>query len=315
MNFRQGGAALITALFIMALVVAAAVLMEIQQRMSIHRTMSIFQQDEGQFYQQVFISWAKNTLKQNAADKIEEKFPIKMKKRQYPSISIEGRIDDAQGLFNLNNLIDDKTIPQFQRLLLAINPTMKPAEARLLAQAVHFWLSQPKKIRPIADQTEDRADYYTQQKPPYRVPHLPMASVSELRLVEGFNATLFNKLRPYIIALPGNTGININHAPPPVLTTLGKAGIDLQDAQTLADSVANQPVQTLTEAFENPMIQKAKVDNQQIELTSVYFLATSRITVAKQTIIHYSLIRRKDRPTRLGSQIDIQILWQSLGTL
>lgn len=59
----------------------------------------------------------------------------------------------------------------------------------------------------------------------------PLLSVDELRLVEGFDATLVEALRPYVTVYPyvGTDGINPNTAPPHVLALLYyNDGVDLR---------------------------------------------------------------------------------------
>lgn len=64
--------------------------------------------------------------------------------------------------------------------------------------------------------------YYQQQTPPYKAANRPLLSVSELRLVEGFDAKLVDALSPYVTVFPlgAQAGLNINTAPPHVLTTM-----------------------------------------------------------------------------------------------
>jgi general secretion pathway protein K len=72
--------------------------------------------------------------------------------------------------------------------------------------------------------------YYQQQDPPYRAANRPLLSVDELRLIEGFDATLVKGLRPYVTVYPPmpsgcadvnkGCGVNLNTAPPHVLATL-----------------------------------------------------------------------------------------------
>jgi general secretion pathway protein K len=77
-------------------------------------------------------------------------------------------------------------------------------------------------------------DYYQQQNPKYRTPGRPLLSVDELGLVEGFDATLVEVVRPYITVYPyaGGTGVNPNTAPAHVLALIFyNDGVDLRLAQ------------------------------------------------------------------------------------
>jgi len=69
-------------------------------------------------------------------------------------------------------------------------------------------------------------DYYQQQDPPYAALNRPLLSVDELRLVEGFDGPFVEALRPYVTVFPlvGGTGINLNTAPPHVLSLVYHEG-------------------------------------------------------------------------------------------
>ena len=65
-------------------------------------------------------------------------------------------------------------------------------------------------------------DYYSRQTPPYEPANGPLLSVEELGLVEGFDARITRRLKPYVTVHPllGDQGINANTAPPHVLAVL-----------------------------------------------------------------------------------------------
>ncbi len=47
-----------------------------------------------------------------------------------------------------------------------------------------------------------------------------MASISELRLVRGFTEKAYQKILPFVVALPTHTDINVNTAPAEILAAL-----------------------------------------------------------------------------------------------
>ena len=65
-------------------------------------------------------------------------------------------------------------------------------------------------------------DYYAEQVPSYRPSNGPLLSVEEIGLVEGFDARIAARIKPYVTVYPllGETGINANTAPPHVLAIL-----------------------------------------------------------------------------------------------
>ena len=61
---------------------------------------------------------------------------------------------------------------------------------------------------------------YMEMNPPYRTPNLPITSTSELMALPGFTRADFDRLAPYIVALPIGTQINVCSASPYVLDAL-----------------------------------------------------------------------------------------------
>jgi len=101
-------------------------------------------------------------------------------------------------------------------------PGEKPYEVRELAgNLIDFVDSDEVRVQGGAED-----DWYQSQTPPTRAANLPLFSVDELRLVEGFDASL----RPYVSVYPYapggcereqvGCGINLNTAPPHVLGLL-----------------------------------------------------------------------------------------------
>ena len=133
---------------------------------------------------------------------------------------IQGTMEDMQGRFNVNNLVTPKGTPdmiavgQFQRLLRVLQ-----LDENLAAKALD-WMDADNLPRPLAG-AEDEA--YTRLDPPYQAPNRPLADVSELLAVEGFDSESFSILAPHIIALPvygAPTPVNVNTATEAVLLSL-----------------------------------------------------------------------------------------------
>lgn len=133
--------------------------------------------------------------------------------------TVSGVIDDAQGLYNLNNLVDPARIPQFKRLLelLSLSPD--------LANAVTDWIDADAQVT-FPGGAED-IDYLGLTEP-YRAANREMIDVDELMRVKGFDGKAVDALRPFVTALPGGrpTAVNVNTAPKEVLSAV----LDIDDA-------------------------------------------------------------------------------------
>lgn len=124
-----------------------------------------------------------------------------------PGVMLQGSLEDLQGRFNINDLVETDgvtpntiAIQAFQRLL-----TMLQLDPKWADDTVN-WID--KSATPMfPDAAADSA--YLEMNPPYRSPELPITSTSELLALPGFTRADFDKLAPYIVALPIGTQINV----------------------------------------------------------------------------------------------------------
>ena len=69
---------------------------------------------------------------------------------------------------------------------------------------------------------KNEGEYYSGQDPEYKAANGPLLSVEEIALVEGFDARITQRIKPYVTVYPlvGETGINVNTAPAHVLALI-----------------------------------------------------------------------------------------------
>ncbi len=217
---RQRGIALITAVLIVAIVATVAAHLSLGQQVWVRQAQNLNDRAQADTVSKAAFQWAMLILDEDAkktqgTDNLTEEWAKPLPPLPVESGAIQGQIVDAQGMFNLNNLLRDNNpsppdIGVFQRLLrnLGLDPN--------LSEAVVDWLDKDSQTR--LGGAED-AEYLGLQ-PPYRAANQLIQSVEELRLIRGFDAAAVEKLRPYVVALPKATAININTAPAPVLSAL-----------------------------------------------------------------------------------------------
>lgn len=303
---KQEGAAVIVALFVVALVAAMATVMIERLRTDIRRTELTLDANSIFLYAQGSLLWAADTLNNNLKhqqpNKVVDRTPILSPPETKNGITISTIIYDAQGFFNINNLTDTQYQTNFSRLLQLVAPGTSAEQAQNITAAVIDWISPAK--------NPSLGEIYLKSDPAYRAPHNPMASISELRLVNGMTANLFNKLSPYLIALPKTTQININNASIPVLMSLSMS-LTADSAKALTAACLHNPFPT-TQAFLNfDIVKNNPFDANKITVTSSYFLVKTNVTLGQQTLVLYTLLER----TGQGAQITTNVLWQSIGTL
>ncbi|MEM7662806.1 MAG: type II secretion system minor pseudopilin GspK [Pseudomonadota bacterium] len=155
--------------------------------------------------------------------------------------SISGRLEDVSNCFNINALAgladvdaDDEGPPAavraYQDLLLSLE--LSEFEVEALTDALLDWMD-PDSTPRIAG-AED--GYYLSQSPPYRTGGQPIADVSELRAILGYEPEVLEVLAPFVCARANsNLGpFNINtmreeHAP--LLAMVFGGNASLQEAR------------------------------------------------------------------------------------
>lgn len=207
------------------------------------------------------------------------------------------KVLDAQGRFNLNNLVRNgqpspPDIGVFRQLL-----TLEGANPNL-TDAVVDWLDPDSTPHP--DGAED-ADYLA-LKPPYRAANRPFESVGELRLVRGFTPDLVAKLHPFLIALPTPTLVNVNTAPPEVLAALFPS-MTLDAARQLAADVARTPITDIQQVASR-IPASAQVPGL-FDVKSGYFLVQLNTQFGRMQ-------RRVDALIARPGAAPAQVLWRSL---
>ena len=184
-----------------------------------------------------------------------------------------------------------------------VDPSVDLETARMITLAVVDWIS------PISKNPE-LENAYLKHQPAYRAAHQPMASVSELRLVKGMTASLYNALYPHVVALPMITKININSATLPVLMSLSQT-LNLSSAKNLMMVRKQKPFATVQAFLSNDIVKKNPIPQEKITVVSDYFLIKTDVTLRQQTLRLYTLLQRivdHDKPQEI-------VLWQSKGTL
>ncbi len=312
---RQQGIALITAVLIVAIVATVAAHLSLGQQVWVRQAQNLNDRAQADTVTKAAFQWAMLILDEDArktpgTDNLTEDWARPLPPLPVESGAIQGQIIDAQGLFNLNNLLRNNApsppdIGVFQRLLrnVGLDPN--------LSEAVVDWLDSDSLTRPGG--AED-AEYLTLQ-PPYRAANQLIQSIEELRLIRGFDAAAVDKLRPLVVALPKATAININTAPAPVLSALFP-NLPLSTAQQLVTARDKTPFKDVGQltAQAGPT-----APSLTLAVTSDYFLVVVETQFGRLTRRSQALINRvagtagggdKSKPPAAGTN-KTQILWTS----
>lgn len=156
---------------------------------------------------------------------------------------LEAALEDESGKFNLNSVVqvqginplvpgspayvlNPTTFQQFQNLLTALK--LDPD----FAARVVDWIDS-NDIATFPGGGED--SFYLTLDPPYRTPNMVLTSVSEL-LAMGLDRASYDKLAPFVTALPASTKLNTCTAPGEVLDALSGHSEYAVNPERLADT-------------------------------------------------------------------------------
>ncbi len=215
--YKQGGLALITVLFIFALVSLLAVSMQKRQVMSMAQASATFNRSQAMLLAVSAEDVAKAFLKLDGTRDNQNNKPLdsavelwnKPVTMPLSSAEVFMSIRDLQGLFNLNALrMDpsgtnaaavDKARERFESLLSSLS---LPASAipSTIARETQDWFD----INSAASNT------YQNLTPPYRASGLDFSHPSELLLLESMDLESYHIIEPYVTALPYGTPLNVN---------------------------------------------------------------------------------------------------------
>ncbi|MCU7918159.1 MAG: type II secretion system minor pseudopilin GspK [Candidatus Thiodiazotropha sp. (ex Epidulcina cf. delphinae)] len=273
---HEQGVALITAIIIVSMASIAAVAMTHDLQLSIRRTGNIQTADQGYFYTLGSEAWSrgmlirdlKNRKKKEDYDGLDEDWAKELPPTPLEGGEVRAITTDLQARFNLNNLYQDKeTKDEDKKLAASALAIFQRLLARLelpesIAQATADWLDG--NVNALFPNGAEDMEYLSLD-PPYRTANGRMASPTELRLIKGVDQEAFEKLAPYITALPERSAINVNTADKLLIQALFD-GLDEAGAELLLSEREEEPF-TETQTFFtrlNDILDKNKVESEKM---------------------------------------------------
>ena len=212
---------------------------------------------------------------------------------------LSGSIRDAQGRYNLRNLVDPaslKIVPAELEALARLCETaaVPPETAQRLALGLRAaW--QAEKAGDAGDDGNGNGNGNGDgdggagaQRDPGGAPLLPH-SVEQLAWL-GLDAQTVQRLRPYVELLPQPTPLNINTASVEVLAGV-IPGLDLASAKRLVD---RRPYKTLQDAAAE-LASPGALDPKRLGVGSSHFVISGRLRMDGRVIEERMLVQRNQR--------------------
>ncbi len=188
---------------------------------------------------------------------------------------------------------------QFIRLLQSLEGMPVPqTQAIVLTEAISDFIDGDEQRRLEGAE----AEAYRNATPSYLPANQPLASVSELRSVQGMTPELYQALAPYVTVWPQEGGkINLLTAPLPIIRSLNIDGLQeplsAMDGQRLIELRAAGDIQGIDDfladfAFAGGEVKQLK---ESLVTNSEWFLLNASVEIADRELRLYSVLQRDGR--------------------
>jgi len=302
---RQRGVAVVTALLLTTLAITIVASLFWQQQVQVRSIENQRLQLQKQWILRGALDWSALILRADAAtsgpDHLGEPWAVPLadtRLDQYvengkadsdaADAKLSGGIVDAQSRFNLNNMasggqLNTAEIAVFRNLLaeLRLNPGLAKAAADAVAAA------QPKASVSGAPVPAPGAADNNSPRP------LRIEYVDDLLSVPGFTPAIVNKLKDFVVVLPGATKINANTASREVLAAKMQT-IDTLSSSDAASLIASRDQAYLKDKCDIGLrLGKTNIDCESFDIQTGYFLVNGRVSMNRAGLEVQALMKRE----------------------
>ncbi|MCB1623378.1 MAG: type II secretion system minor pseudopilin GspK [Pseudomonadales bacterium] len=290
-------------LFAIATILAAAI--TYNKAMSARRAAATFALDQALQAGLAAESLAALALETSAKRSPSETLPTQPWAQAFGPVEIEdtgiwvaGQLEDLQGRFNLNSLViydpaanafvaDPGSVKEFKQLLRQLDLEEKWADL------VVDWIDTD--IAPYGPDGGEDSLYLT-QSPAYRPPNTFITSTSELLALPGFGAERYQRIAPFVAALPNDSKMNICTARGVVLDAVradGQEEFQASEPTGHRDGPCFPTRQSYLDGIAAPQPDDRARVEARIDEKSNYFLLTSTVRIGTTEFVLYSVLFRE----------------------
>lgn len=264
----QTGLALITVMLVVAVVASISAFLSLGQQIWLRQSGNIYDRSQAEAVRQGAIDFATIVLERDAnnnqVDHLQEIWAAQLPPFEVEHGEVAITVEDAQGRFNLNNLIINgapsaNDMGVYRRLLAYNNIDSS------LIDTLLDWMDADQRVR--AGGAEDNE--YLSRPAPYLAANQALVDLEELRFIKGYTPEIISVLRDVVVVIPRRTAINVNTAKASVLGAL-YTSMSLADAKDLVKKFAKEPLNTIADLTGNVPGQTAPTAD--IDIKSSYFL-------------------------------------------
>ncbi len=292
---RQQGVAIITALLIVTIAATVSMTISTRLQLDVRRTGNMIAQDQADFYLFAAEEWSQRILRQDKKDSTvdgsTEVWATELPPLPVPGGSIQGTLTDLHSCININalmegNAVDASTQARLNQLFNNLGITGN------FTQAISDWIDTDLETS-NPNGAED--GYYLNLEQPYRTANTPLQSLSEIRLIKGFeDSEIYNTVKDHLCAFIANSNdvtINVNTASIEVLKSLSS---DMTE-QLVTDIIERRDEELFDNIKEFTSFAKLGTiikDTTKLSTSSDYFLLRTQAIIGQANKVMYSIIYR-----------------------
>ena len=318
MNPRQRGIAMLTAIILVAVAAIVGTAIAWQSQLAARRGIAVFTVAQSLALAEGAEALAGYALRMNRQNHPQTVAPNQDWAKPYGPVELEAgavleaALEDQAGKFNLNSVVmgaaggpapgspvpvtpgiapapaanvplveNQDAFEQFEALLAGLN-----IDTTYAARLVDWIDSDDQPLFPGG--AED--SYYLAQQPSHRVLNLPLTSVSEL-LAMGMDRASYDKLVPFITALPPDTPLNLCSAPGEVLDAVsGTRSYALDPKALIAQRQQFNCYPDRTTFLSGVLAAHRSYVERHVAMDSHYFRLRTWITIGTTRFTLYSLM-------------------------
>lgn len=305
---KQKGVALMIVLMIVTLVAVLATEMGTRLQLQVQRTMNLKDNNQAYWYAMGAEAFARKSI-QTLIDESPDTISIDQPWAQEFSYPLENggltaNLEDLQACFNLNAITSGsasnnanstsssassnttEAMEAFHTMLLSLSVDgLDNFTADTLRDSLADWVDEDDSMRPYGAEDSE----YESREFPYLAANGPLASKSELRIINGVSPAWLGDLMPLICVIPDYSELKINvntleEEDAPLLA--GLTGLDIQQASSLLNSRPQNGWDDTNAFLSEPSIQALNLTSSRQEWFAVkteYFMLHTKTQYNKAT--------------------------------
>jgi len=318
---RQRGAAIVTALLIVALATTIVSALFARQSATVRTIENRLAITQARWIERAAIDWARVILRQDArsssTDHLGEPWAVPVADTRVNAsvgaggaldtgatpATLSGQILDMQGRFNLANVVPGGRVDPVEAAALATLLTLVGQPSSLAEPLIARLLAATPVVKETAGGgTGTGAGTGVSPLNTPRPSAFPIRRAADLLTVPGFDAVAVAALEPLVVMLPRAAPLNINTASAEVIAAR-TSGMELSQARAFVAARERVPFRDLTDANQayEPQAQIFKAERWGV--TSAWFLVRGAVRYDRIESRSDTLLERKGREL-------VELVWQ-----